>query len=106
MFPAPPGACLDTSHYSALQLPCSPDLLLLPSDLAPFAKTVSLAPSQLQGGPLTAVPGAPEAVIAVNPGRLAKGVSGGTFAHVQLAPAGAQAALPTHQLLRVDIRRI
>ncbi len=42
LYPPQLGTCLDTSESSQLQLRCSPDLLLLPSDLAPFAKVGTL----------------------------------------------------------------
>ena len=110
VFPPPLGACLDTSHYSALQLPASPDVLLLPSNLAPFAKLLSLevAAGGQSAASLSAVnPSAAVAVVAVNPGRLAKGVSGGTFAHVQVVPAGeGDVGNEVHKRMRVDIRRL
>jgi len=40
LYPAAPGACLDTTSDAALAIDPLPDLLLLPSDLAPFAKAV------------------------------------------------------------------
>ena len=48
------------------------------------------------------------AVVAVNPGRLAKGVSGGTFAHVVVAasPGSGSAGGGVHERMRVDIRRL
>ena len=113
LFPPPRGACLDTSHYAALQLPASPDLLLLPSNLAPFAKLLPLAAAAAgaAGGShvILGAAAAELAVVAVNPGRLAKGVSGGTFAHVTVAavagPEGAGGG-GVHERMRVDIRRL
>ena len=44
MFPPPPGALLDTSLAAdALRLPASPDVLLLPSELSPFAQLLPAA---------------------------------------------------------------
>ncbi|KAK9825396.1 hypothetical protein WJX81_000373 [Elliptochloris bilobata] len=41
LYPPPPGTLLDAAlGASALPLPCSPDVLLLPSDLAPFARAI------------------------------------------------------------------
>ncbi len=40
LYPPAPGACLDTSLNAALAMPVTPDVLLLPSNLAPFAKLV------------------------------------------------------------------
>ncbi|KAF6156904.1 hypothetical protein GIB67_000444 [Kingdonia uniflora] len=55
----------------SLQITSVPDILILPSDLAPFVKILSVGE----------ISGAEEQVkcISVNPGRLAKGVGGGTF---------------------------
>jgi hypothetical protein len=50
LYPAPPGSCLDLTADAALQLQQLPDLLLLPSDLAAFAKTVAAAPATATGG--------------------------------------------------------
>lgn len=106
LYPAPAGACLDLSQASQLQLPCTPDLLLLPSDLAPFAKVVqpgqqagSLPEGQAQEGQAQQ---APTQVVAVNPGRLARGAAAGTFAHVHVK--GGEGALA--QRCRVEIIRI
>lgn len=38
LYPPALGTYLDSSLGAALELPCTPDVLLLPSDLAPFAK--------------------------------------------------------------------
>ena len=51
LFPPAPGACLDTQvaerYPQALDMGAvgTPDLLLLPSDLNPFAKNVKSAPA-------------------------------------------------------------
>lgn len=100
------GACLDTSRAASLALRMLPHLLLLPSDLAPMAKILSLDPAILPG--LAAAPAAqnipPPQVMVLNPGRLVKGSSGGTFAHVWSRPAAnGDAARPE---LQVDIVRI
>ena len=104
---------MDTSHYSALQLRNSPDLLLLPSNLAPFAKLLPMEAAA--GGQSAAVlppasdasPASSSAVVAVNPGRLAKGVSGGTFAHIQVVPADeGDARDGVHKRMRVDVKRL
>lgn len=126
LFPPPAGALLDAAAAArALPLPCSPDLLLLPSDLAPFARSIPLPdlPAPRAGAPAAAaaaanaagadagpVPGVGSAekaraergeragaggsVVCVNPGRLAKGSTGGTFALLRIgaAPEGVAAA--------------
>ena len=107
IFPAPSGACLDTSHYSALQLAACPDLLVLPSNLAPFAKLLPLdGPAAAPGGHVAVPEGSVPFVVAVNPGRLAKGTSGGSFAHVSLAAPAEPSPEPVHRRMRVDIRRL
>lgn len=42
-YPAPLGTCLDLTTASHLAMQVMPHLLLLPSDLAPFAKLVTLS---------------------------------------------------------------
>lgn len=54
LYPAPPGTCLDLTSDTALELQQLPDLLLLPSDLAPFAKLVAATPATTAGGAYTA----------------------------------------------------
>ncbi len=107
LYPAPLGACLDTSHYAHLQLPVAPDLLLLPSDVAPCAKVLvpeawaaGAPPGLLEVGGCAAASTAPVAV--VNCGRTAKGATGGTFAHVMVVPGEA----PLHERLRVEVKRV
>jgi hypothetical protein len=98
LFPAPLGTPLDCSKAAtALHMPYAPDLLLVPSDLAPFAKLCPL--HQLEGAPAAAARAALAAAsgnaqpaaaaqaqatyvpdcsaVCINPGRLAKGASGG-----------------------------
>lgn len=127
MFPPPPGVCLDAALSQHLAMDATPDLLLLPSDLNPFAKVVS----QQQGAVSQATEGAPPlpaggaagaggggcegestTFVALNPGRLAKGNIGGTLAHVYIsegAPdpsAGGEQPHALHTRARVDIVRI
>ncbi|GMH43711.1 hypothetical protein BSKO_11633 [Bryopsis sp. KO-2023] len=82
LYPPPLGTCLDTSHSHCLDFANTPDVVFIPSDLAPSAKIVSLPT------PKTGVDGAlsirlsERTAICVNPGRLAKGQGGGTYASV------------------------
>ncbi|GIL59873.1 hypothetical protein Vafri_14687 [Volvox africanus] len=117
LYPAAPGTCLDTSHYSQLQLPVMPDVLLMPSDLAPFAKVLQPA-AWMAGGPpglevAAAAPGSGKSaagapavsaapVVVINPGRLSRGTAGGTFAHVVVSPGGA----PVLERIRAEVKRV
>lgn len=117
LFPAAPGACLDTTADSALAIEQLPDLLILPSDLAPFAKAV------LSSGPYpecsaAAAAGAAAAgsqssegqlgreVLAINPGRLVKGNGGGTYAVLTVAHGAAAAEGGLARNCRVEIVRV
>ncbi|KXZ48752.1 hypothetical protein GPECTOR_25g336 [Gonium pectorale] len=103
LYPAPLGTCLDTSHYTQLQLPVCPDLLLLPSDLAPFAKLLPPAAWEAGAPPAgAAAPSAAAPVVVLNPGRLSKGAAGGTFAHVVVAPGSGALA----DRMRVEVKRV
>ncbi|KAF5835480.1 hypothetical protein DUNSADRAFT_7320 [Dunaliella salina] len=135
VYPAPPGTCLDLSSASFLTPACTPHLLLLASDLAPFAKMVAPQPphpcsqqhqppnAQSPQQPLHSpaqqqspeqqhqqqqplqqpfVKSAPAQVVCVNPGRLAKGGTGGTFAHVHVHSG----QRPVPERCRVEIVRI
>jgi DNA polymerase alpha subunit B len=81
-----------------LSLEKTPDVLVLPSDLQPFARVVGDKDDKR--------------FVAVNPGRLAKGNIGGTLAHVYVsegAPepgASGVQAHSVHSRARVDIVRI
>ena len=93
LYPPPLGAMLDTSLGDHLSLPCTPDILVLPSDLAPFAKLVPVeGPSGDSATPDGAAAssssladaGTKGSVVCVNPGRLARDRSGGTYARLQV----------------------
>lgn len=102
MFPPAVGALLDSSLAGKLHLPISPHILLLPSDLNPFAKLLPLpsappreADSALHSKHTTVAANAGQ-VVCVNPGRLTKGNGGGTFSCFQigLKPEDGKAAAP------------
>jgi len=67
VFPAPEGSQLAFSRAAELELPMSPDILITPSQLMPFAKRAG-------------------EVLCVNPGRLVKGSTPGTFARLSIHP--------------------
>ena len=80
LYPPSLGTCLDTSLGQALDMPCTPDIMLYPSDLAPFAKLVpcGVVPDQ-------AVSAAhPQNTVCINPGRLVRDKSGATYAWLQV----------------------
>ena len=84
MFPPPTSVPLDTSLGYGLDLPCTPHVLVTPSDLAPFAKITSITQPVLGGANMeeenTAIK--ETNVVCINPGRLTKGATAGTFAQV------------------------
>ncbi|KAH8964673.1 hypothetical protein BDL97_04G079200 [Sphagnum fallax] len=88
LFPAAQGVSLDLSLApGSLDLPCTPDLLLLPSNLAPFVKVLSVPlTSSLEHIEETGNVAATVKSICVNPGHLAKGITGGTFAEILIVP--------------------
>ncbi|KAF8725458.1 hypothetical protein HU200_019981 [Digitaria exilis] len=70
LYPPAAGVPLDFSlSKEALEISFPPDVLLLPSDLAPFVKVLSLHEGSV----------AQKQFMCMNPGRLAKGIGGGTF---------------------------
>lgn len=98
LYPPAPGSMLDASLGAELDLPCTPDILILPSDLAPFAKLVAAESPAKPGAAADAAKTDALAggdvgrrqrlvmgnVVCINPGRLAKDKSGGTFAKLQV----------------------
>jgi len=72
LFPPPISkeirANLDLGKMDHWKLPCTPDILILPSKLVPFAKSTA------------------SSCLVVNPGLLSKGTTGGTYASIQIHP--------------------
>ena len=83
LYPPPLGACLDTSLGQALDMPCTPDIMLFPSDLAPFAKLVPCGALLDQAASSAGDP----KTVCINPGRLVKDKSGATYAWLQASNA-------------------
>ena len=110
LFPAAKGCFFDASLGGALDMPATPDILVLPSDLAPFAKVVSLHQTSSEQA------GADQSsFVCINPNRLTKGKSGGTFAsvfveglnqEVEGAPDSAQISHEAAKRSKVEIIRI
>jgi len=86
-----------------------PEIVLTPSDLAPFAKQATISDLRVnlddESNPVKAT--GSHSVICVNPGRATKGATAGTFAHVYVNGAnGSVAAECIESRCRVDIKRI
>lgn len=99
LFPAAKGASLDLAKSNQWEMPCQPDILIVPSKLASFAKLVL------------------DRTIVVNPGELTKNTIGGTYATIDVHPmkretldAAAEADMEMfsgiQDRVRVDIKRI
>jgi DNA polymerase alpha subunit B len=103
LFPAPASPSmsvnLDLKHMEQWNMPCQPDLLVVPSKLTCFARTVL------------------DKTVVVNPGQLTKGTTGGTYALMEIHPfkretlenAGGNDVQMEHALpdrIRVEIKRI
>ena len=97
----------------------TPDVLVLPSDLNPFAKVVPRVPEPAASATAPAMPAraaepkpsaAADAFVAMNPGRVAKGNAGGAFALVRIAehaPVGpGEHVHAVGERARVDIVRV
>lgn len=67
LFPPSKDTPLDLAQYSHVTMPVTPNVLILPSRLQPFARGV-------------------DGTLVVQPGSLAKARSGGTYAKLELAP--------------------
>ena len=100
LFPASADTNLDLKRMDQWKMPCAPDLLILPSKLAPFARTVLN-----------------NSTVVVNPGHLARDRMGGTYASLDIHPiardllenAGGDDVAMKHNLqdrTRVEILRI
>lgn len=74
LYPPSDSVPLDTSLApEALEISTIPDILLLPSDLTPFVKVLNFAEENEEKA---------TKFICINPGRIAKGIGGGTFVEV------------------------
>eukprot|EP00889_Picochlorum_renovo_P008632 jgi/Picre1/35662/NNA_003123.t1 len=85
MYPPAENVALDVGRSNTLELVALPEILLTPSELAAFAKPTTIQSRRLDsdhsGKNLTENC---EEVICINPGRLTKGSTAGTFAHVYI----------------------
>lgn len=111
MFPPPATVPLDTSRAYGIELPCTPHVLVTPSDLTPFAKVAVVAQPVLAaqqegeaGDKMEVEAPAPLNIVAINPGRLTKGTNAGTFAHLWVPEGAAGEGL--HTACRVEIKKL
>jgi DNA polymerase alpha subunit B len=68
LFPPNKSVNLDLKQANGWHMPCRPDVLVIPSKLTPFCSSVL------------------GSTIAVNPGHLTKGTTGGTYAIMEIQP--------------------
>jgi len=70
LFPPPPSLSmnLDLKHMDKWQMPCTPDVLIVPSRLTSFATSIM------------------ENTVFVNPGHVTRGTTGGTYATMEVRP--------------------
>lgn len=98
LFPPARGTNLDLKRMGKWNMPCQPDLLIVPSKLTSFARQVL------------------EDTVVVNPGHLSKNTTGGSFAVMDIHPmkrddlekAGDNVELPHNvaDRTRLEIRKI
>jgi DNA polymerase alpha subunit B len=88
MYPSSASVPLDVTKPDAFEDVGVPEILLTPSDLAPFAKQATLSDQRVdlddENDPVKTV--SSRTVICVNPGRVTKGATAGTFAHIYVNP--------------------
>lgn len=100
LFPAAGKTNLDLKRMDQWKMPCAPDLLILPSKLTPFARSIL-----------------DNSTVVVNPGHLTRDRIGGTYAAMDIHPiaretlenaGGDDVALKhnLHDRTRVEIKRI
>lgn len=84
MLPASENIPLDSGRSASLEVKQMPEILVCPSDLAPFAKVskVTKHKFELENGESPVKEVSTDDIICINPGRLTKGSTAGTFAHV------------------------
>ena len=83
LYPSASNVGLDVSSSESLDIVCIPDILITPSDLAPFAKNtpIDISKVDLENSNALSVSTRHD-VICINPGRVTKGATAGTFAHI------------------------
>lgn len=105
LYPAAVGVPLDLSlSVGAVSISRQLDILITPSDLSPFVKTLSSAPAG--SAKVSKVDSNKARTLSINPGRLAKGVYGGTFADLQANPLAEEDRDRRAESTRVSIIRL
>lgn len=101
LFPAAAGVPLDLSlSVRAMPFSNQPDILITPSDLSPFVKTLgSMHDSQWNAEKYGST-------LCINPGRLAKGMYGGTFTDILTIPVPDDGKVRWPERARVSIIRL
>ena len=106
MFPTSANVCLDVTHPESFDMIGLPEIVLTPSDLAPFAKCTTINDLRVdledESNPVKTT--GSHNVVCVNPGRATKGATGGTFAHIYVN--GTNGMTGIDERCRVDIKRI
>ena len=82
MFPPPTGTSLDSALGSYLDLPINPHILITPSDLMPFAKSMRVQDISIEEDGVSKH----HDFLCINPGRLCKGCNPGTFVKAYISP--------------------
>jgi DNA polymerase alpha subunit B len=95
LFPPPIGINLDLRNIEFCRMPCKPDLLIVPSKLTCFARPVC------------------DSTMVVNPGHLAKGTTGGTYALMEIYPferelpdSSLEGTIDLPDRITIDIKKI
>jgi len=100
LFPPNKSVNLDMKQQDGWKMPCKPDVLIIPSKLAPFCAPIL------------------GSTMAVNPGHLTKGTTGGTYAVMEISPIAREkleeyvadgTAVLSHDVqdrIQVEIKRI
>ena len=108
MFPTSANVCLDVTHPESFDLIGLPEILLTPSDLAPFAKQATINDLRVnlddEASPVRVT--ASHNVVCINPGRATKGATAGTFAHVYVNGASSSIAQGIEGRCKVEVKRI
>lgn len=108
MFPTSANVCLDVTHPESFDMVGLPEIVLTPSDLAPFAKqaTVNDLRVNLDDEVSPVQTTASHNIVCVNPGRATKGATAGTFAHVYVNAASGSIAQGIEGRCKVEIKKI